>query len=459
MYTKEDYLKAIFIKFPENKDRYDYSLLPNAFKSDDRINVRCIEHNHTSNVRAVFHKYRGNGICCKKCNDRIIVNILQSTKRMYTLEEMIELSKSIHGNDRFDYSNSEFTGMKGTFSYRCPLHGEIKVSTIYHLGKGRNGIPSGCPQCDTLSRMKKFYKRGLERNKKSGVTLLTPLEDIKNTMQLVDVECPVHGPYKKIFFDWYQKGQKCMACKRIADRIGTDNFISKARKVHGDFYDYSKVSLKLRTDKVTVTCPKHGEFIQKAGNHLSGSGCPKCSDLRNRKSREKFIADSKALLGDIYDYSLVEYINNKTNVKLICKKHGIFEVRPDSHLNHMSGCPKCIGSKGERCINWYLTKLGVEFIPQYKIEGYLFRYDFYLPKYNLLIEHQGMQHFEPVNLFGGINNFKITKSRDRKKKKIAKQNKYNLLYTTYVHLDNGTIYHRIRSRLEKLDKENNYGSH
>jgi hypothetical protein len=43
----------------------------------------------------------------------------------------------------------------------------------------------------------------------------------------------------------------------------------------------------------------------------------------------------------LYDYSESEYIDNKTRVVILCKKHGVFKLLPVSHL-HGYGCPACV---------------------------------------------------------------------------------------------------------------------
>lgn len=59
-------------------------------------------------------------------------------------------------------------------------------------------------------------------------------------------------------------------------KLTTEEFIEKARKVHVDKYDYSKVEYVNNLTKVCIICPKHGEFWQTPNNHLSGKGCPIC---------------------------------------------------------------------------------------------------------------------------------------------------------------------------------------
>lgn len=132
----------------------------------------------------------------------------------------------------------------------------------------------------------------------------------------------------------------------------TEAFIKKARAVHGDKYDYKKTNYIRATIKVCITCPIHGDFWQRPSSHLTGYGCMECGhDNVKRKlsgSKDVFIEKSKEIYGDKYDYSLVDYINNKTPVKIVCKKHGVFLKSPDAHLRGQ-GCPRCsLGQKNAK---------------------------------------------------------------------------------------------------------------
>jgi len=132
----------------------------------------------------------------------------------------------------------------------------------------------------------------------------------------------------------------------MSRRLTTEQFIEKAKAVHGDKYDYSLVEYKNNKTKVKIKCHIHGIFKQRPNDHLNNHGCPKCKTeyvkLYTISNSNKFIEKAKVVHGDKYDYSLVEYRNNKTKVKIVCPEHGVFEQRPDSHLND-KGCPKCIG--------------------------------------------------------------------------------------------------------------------
>ena len=128
-------------------------------------------------------------------------------------------------------------------------------------------------------------------------------------------------------------------------RLTNDSFVNKAKNIHGDKYDYSKVEYAGNRNKVCIICPKHGEFWQRASSHLIGCGCPKCYNENERgKGRQHdtiwFINKSREIHGNRYDYSKVKYVDMVTKVCIICQKHGEFWQTPINHLNS-NGCNKC----------------------------------------------------------------------------------------------------------------------
>ena len=123
-------------------------------------------------------------------------------------------------------------------------------------------------------------------------------------------------------------------------KLTTEEFIEKARKIHGDKYDYSKVDYKNNKTKITIICSKHGEFQQTPSDHLFGAGCPKCPKNRGL-SAEEFLKKAREVHGDKYDYSKVEYNCKSTVVCIICPKHGEFFKTPKRFLSG-PGCDKCL---------------------------------------------------------------------------------------------------------------------
>lgn len=124
----------------------------------------------------------------------------------------------------------------------------------------------------------------------------------------------------------------------------TKEFIAKAKKIHGDKYDYSKVNYINNHTKIIIICLIHGIFEQRPSDHLFPRDCQKCSKLKKinprRKTTEQFIHEAKKIHNNVYDYSKVTYKNEYTKVVIICKIHGEFEQLPQSHLKK-AGCKKC----------------------------------------------------------------------------------------------------------------------
>ena len=121
-------------------------------------------------------------------------------------------------------------------------------------------------------------------------------------------------------------------------KLSKDEFIEKANLVHQNKYVYSKLKYLTSRDTVQIICPVHGEFKQKASSHLSGKGCLKCG-LKVFDTK-KFIENAIKIHGNLYDYSLTNYISAINKVDIICPIHGIFQQRASSHLDGF-GCPRC----------------------------------------------------------------------------------------------------------------------
>ena len=219
-------------------------------------------------------------------------------------------------------------------------------------------------------------------------------------------------------------------------KITTQEFIEKAKLTHGTKYDYSLVDYKGTNDKVKIICKIHGEFSQRASAHLNNQGCMECRLCNRRTGLDIFIKRCVEIHGNKYDYSLVvNYVNTLTKIKIICKKHGLFEMTPKHHSIRKQGCPTCKESIGEIEISKYLNDKRISYIPQYKFESCkninLLPFDFYLPEYNICIEFNGIQHYKPIEFFGGTNSFNTQLDRDKIKKEYCYNNDIPLIIIKY----------------------------
>ena len=255
-----------------------------------------------------------------------------------------------------------------------------------------------------------------------------------NNKAKVCIICPTHGEFLQIPQD-HLKGRGCPKCNGGVLHSNKE-WVKKFKKTHGEKYLYNIENKKLSSNlKIEIVCPKHGTFKQSCINHSIGQGCPKCANERigfmKRNNTEYFTQLSQKIHDKKYDYSKVNYTNNHTEVCIICPIHGEFWQKPNVHLlNH--GCPKCSCSKLELELIKFLEDEKIEYIYQANKKTFPWlkklSLDFYLPRYNVAIECQGLEHFKEIAFFGGTKTFNETIKRDIKKLNLCKDNNIKLIY-------------------------------
>lgn len=198
--------------------------------------------------------------------------------------------------------------------------------------------------------------------------------DYVNTSTKVIITCPIHGDFEQTP-DKHLQGQGCQKCYRERQKFitlsNTQEFIEKAKNIHKNLYDYSKVDYINAKTPVIIICYKHGEFFQTPDNHLHGKGCPHC------KSKQQT---------DLYNKLKLSFPNEEI----------LYEV-------------------GNRVIPW--------------LEGQ--RFDIYFPKYNIAIEYNGPQHYMPIKRLGGEISYIKTLERDEEKRRKCIENNCTLFELKY----------------------------
>ena len=129
-------------------------------------------------------------------------------------------------------------------------------------------------------------------------------------------------------------------------KSNTEEFIKKAKQVHGDKYEYSKVHYIGGHKKVIIICSEHGEFMQEPSQHLCGNGCPVCAKENKslKYTTESFIEKCKEKWGNRYSYNNTIYHGIAKHVTITCPTHGDFKIKPNDFLNG-HGCQACGGVK------------------------------------------------------------------------------------------------------------------
>ncbi len=258
-----------------------------------------------------------------------------------------------------------------------------------------------------------------------------------NSNTKVDIICNVCGDTFDQKPSHHINGRGCPNCAGNK-KSNTNEFIINANRIHNNRYAYTKSIYKNTDTPISIICNIHGEFTQTPYNHLNGQGCPKCSNNISL-GNDKFSRKAKNIHGSFYDYSIIDYKNNSTKIKIICPKHGIFLQTPAHHLRGQ-GCPKCRMSHGERKIAVWLETNHIPFDMNVKFQDCVYKrelpFDFYIPTLQMCIEFDGEQHYKPMRYTNNKNTLQLIQLRDSIKTQYCKKHKIMLLRIPYTEFHN-----------------------
>lgn len=272
----------------------------------------------------------------------------------------------------------------------------------------------------------------------------TVLSEYKGSSKKVKIKHNTCGNIFEITPSGFLNGNRCKPCSiksRARKSAKThDEFIKQVCEKYNDDY----IVLDKYIDNKTKIKFKHKycgyEFMMTPGNFLRSVGCPKCSNSI-RITLDDFKKEVFDLTGN--DYTVLgEYKNAHSKIKI---RHNICGNIYDGCRNmFLKGqrCPQCSSSKGEDRVKRYLQNKSIKFRTQEKFDNLfgigngLLKYDFYLPDYNLLIEYNGKQHYEPIDYFGGECQLKIQQEHDNRKEQYAKDNNIEFLVIPYWDFEN-----------------------
>lgn len=348
----------------------------------------------------------------------------------------ISEARAIHG-DRYGYDLVEYLGLHVKVAVTCPSHGVFNPEPANHIHRR-----SGCPTCagNTPMTLASFLAdaRRVHGDLYDYSEVTAPRAKVP-----VRIVCPVHGVFEQRPRDHTYSAAGCPACGRerttASSRVTAEQFLERAKAIHATrSYDYSRAAYVDIMTSVEIVCLEHGPFWQTPNAHLNaGQGCAWCAG-RGRLTTEMFVARSRVVHGDRYDYSRSVYVNAITLIEIDCSEHGLFQQAPQHHSRGI-GCPACSESHGERAVRRVLEKHGIEFESQWThptlVHERQLRADFALIDRQILIEFDGQQHFEPVQ-FGGSSpewaqaQFEATRARDRAKDRWARGEGWTLVRLT-----------------------------
>lgn len=236
-------------------------------------------------------------------------------------KKFIDKAISVHG-DKYSYLKTKYTYARNKVTITCPIHGDFSQVAFSHT-KGH-----GCARCAGVGFNKTTNEFIAKAEQIHGKTY-DYSKTIYNKSKVV-ITCSKHGDFYQDPRN-HLSGKGCRLCAGNVS-MGRGGFVSQAIAIHGDRYTYDLVNYKNRMEKVTIVCKVHGEFLQSPSKHLMGRGCWECSGTSPSNSNE-FIRKAKDIHGNRYDYSKVDYARAIDKVVISCEDHGEFKITPNAHLS------------------------------------------------------------------------------------------------------------------------------
>lgn len=368
-----------------------------------------------------------------------LVKRIDNMTKKKPLEMLLHDFKQVHGN-RYCYeqvNDSNYKNNKTKIPVLCKEHGIFYITPYHHI----KGV--GCAKCGAKSAGDK-----LRKSKKDFISQAKSIHGDKYSYEKVEyinsstkvcITCHLHGDFYQLPLH-HLKGTGCPKCGGTSKK-SLETFIEQANITHHKKYDYKKTIYVNDREKVIITCPVHGDFLQSPNQHIKGHGCPYCGRNHNFTT-EEFASKANKIHSFKYEYNKTKYVNSHTIVTITCPLHGDFEQKAYHHLNG-SGCPVCKSSLGENKITFFLKQNKIDYIAQYKIlNEYLFcknkflYVDFYLSKYNTIIEFNGSQHYVPTKFFSYKRDFQEQQERDDAVRYYCKEHGVKLIEIPYTEYDN-----------------------
>ena len=447
--TQEDFILKGKLKYG---NKYDYSYV-NYVNNKTKVKVKCTRCGDVFSVRP---------------NDFLNKSACKNCRKFFEKETYIEKFIKKHGN-KYDYSlmlNNKIYTKDDLITIICPIHGKFEQKIKNHL-HGNGCKLCGIEKSKTSRKISNnIIKERLE--KICGNNVSFNINEYINTNTPLKLKCNNCNKFFLRDVNALLYNNSCPYCNSKQRNLTYDNneFIEKAKVVHGDRYDYSKTVYEKTDKKICVICHEkdkfnneHGIFWVTPHAHIGmmKSGCPKCSG-KYKKTTEDFIKEAKLIHGDFYNYNNVFYENAKTKISIGCPIHGYFNQTPNMHLSG-KGCPICKESSFERKIRLFFNEHNINFTSQYKPSWLKpLSIDFFIKEINLAIEVQGIQHFMPVKYWGDEKKLLKVIERDNIKKKKCEENGVNLIYYSELKIDfpyvviNNTI--DLLNEIQKYYKKN-----
>lgn len=278
----------------------------------------------TNNSKFGYNKTEGG--FNSRINKEIIIK--SGIKRRKTTSNFIQNSIIKHG-DRYDYSKSVYVRNIDDIVIICKTHGEYLTKPNTHL-TGRGHCPACGPRNGQVLTTPLFIKKAENIHGKLYDYSKTIYIRSRNKVELI---CKIHGPFLLIAANHLNGSgcPRCSNIRNNKFIFTTNDFIKQSLLKHGNEYDYSKTQYISSSIKVVIICALHGPFNQYPYNHIKGANCPICAG--RIKDTTHFISKAKIVHSNFFDYSKTIYSSGKNKILILCPNHGPFEINPYEHLS------------------------------------------------------------------------------------------------------------------------------
>lgn len=291
---------------------------------------------------------------------------------------------------------------------------------------------SRCPNCfGTPKKTDAQFRHDVKSLVGNEYEFLEPYQGSLTKIKVKHNKC---GKVYEVVPSNFLRGTRCPYCL-INDKTKTDaQFKKEVQALVGDEYTFLEPYVNNHA-KLQVRHNKCDNIYKvKPNDFLTGRRCPYCAG-HIKKTNLQFKQEVYDLVGDEYKF-LDSYVNNNTKLRVKHSKCGnVYSVSP-SNFKQGYRCPYCSSPRGEDIINKILKSLNIKYEYQKTFDDLkdinLLSYDFYIPSQNILIEYQGIQHYQPVDVFGGETEFSIQQKHDQMKSEYAKSNNYCLIAIPYT---------------------------
>lgn len=354
--------------------------------------------------------------------------------KKHTTDTFIELSSKKH-NNVYLYDKVNYVNNTTKVCITCIKHGDFWMTPANHLfGQGcpKCGIERRSMQ--RMGNQSDFIKNAIEKHGNKYDYSKVVYNGVDTNVCII---CKEHGEFYQTPYRHLRNSIGCPKCSNNV-KLSTEEFIKRAKERHGNTYDYSKVVYIDSTKRVRIICPIHGEFLAIPANHLQGCGCPKC--VGKNKTTEDFITEAKAIHGNYYDYSKTKYNGALSKTIITCRLHGDFTITPHSHLAGCGCQKCSTSLLEKSCIAYFdKNNIPYEYQKTFdwlrndsfgKNGNFNMKLDFYFEKYKTAIECQGIQHFEKNQYFDRHGTLQKRKKYDIQKFELCKDNGIRIIYFT-----------------------------